>query len=133
MRTNTGHTGLMYSADRTQRRIGNTIPEAEGERPMSDLYKCERCGNVYPAENIIYKRLPDEDLYLCPHCKSSELIQGRECEYCGEFYPEYEEYFDNCCYKCGHDAEKALKEYLKEGKEMSKKQKKIMWDFWGCL
>ena len=84
---------------------------------MSDLYKCERCGNVYPAENLIYKRLPDEDLYLCPHCKSSELIQGRECEYCGEFYPEYEEYFDNCCYKCGHDAEKALKEYLKEGKE----------------
>ena len=101
------------------------------------MYKCERCGHVFPVEDVFYKRAydgnPCEDQYLCPNCKSDDLTQGHECEYCGGFYPDDEEYFDGCCHECGENAEDALKAYLVYGKEMDSMQKRIMWDYWGCL
>lgn len=105
---------------------------------MSDqYYKCDRCGSVFTADDIIYKRSPDgnpyEDQYLCPNCHYNSMTKGYVCEYCGDFYPEDEEYFDGCCYECGSDAEEAMKAYFRHGKEMTDKQRKIMDDYWGCL
>lgn len=105
---------------------------------MSKPYwKCERCGSEFPDTDIYvresFDRNPAETQYCCPVCKSDWLLQGKICHYCGRWYDYDDEYFDDCCQKCGEDAVNAMNEYLSTDKPMTQEQKEIFKDYWGCL
>lgn len=63
-------------------------------------YKCCECGHVFDSP-YIYEE-PDVGYVAawCPECHSDDIVEVRECKYCGELAPLHMLTADGYCEEC---------------------------------
>ena len=68
------------------------------------MYYCEDCESVFEETKVIEEHHPygmttaTEEWYVCPHCESTNYIEGEECEMCGAVVNELRNGLCDCCH-----------------------------------
>lgn len=61
------------------------------------MFFCEDCGLVFEEPKTIYEHHPygmgtaAEEWHVCPHCKSPNIAEAKQCNCCGEYFAELED------------------------------------------
>ena len=73
------------------------------------MYICNICGEVFEEPEVIYERRPygmgyaEEEFWVCPHCKDTDIQEAERCESCGEYFAELEDGLCEYCYSDMYD------------------------------
>ncbi|MBQ6346530.1 MAG: hypothetical protein IJI71_03115 [Clostridia bacterium] len=93
-------------------------------------YRCEDCGHVFDADEARKYYEPDTGWreLQCPSCRSPELVEVRECKFCGEDEDAYRLTSDGYCRACVRKTREKFNAFL--DKHFEKEELEILKDQW---
>ena len=68
------------------------------------MFICEDCGYVFEEPKTIEEHHPygmgyaTEQLAVCPHCRSYNFDEAKQCDRCGEYVAELHDGLCDICY-----------------------------------